>query len=194
MSTTVMVERITGASPDFKARMAGFFWLMTALTGTLTLVLRLGAAANLIASACYVVATLLVYQLLKPVNRSLSVLAALSSLLGCAIGALSGLFHLGLGGAPFMFFGLHCLLTGYLILRSTFLPRMVGTLMVTSGLGWLTFSSSNLLWSPPLARLLSPYMMALGILGEVVLTVWLLVAGVNVQRWKEQASLAGRCE
>ena len=192
MSTAVMMERIADASPRFKARMAGFFWLMTVLAGTLALVLRLGVAANLIASACYVAATLLVYQLLKPVNRSLSLIAAISSLLGCAIGALSGLFHLGLGGAHFVFFGLHCLLIGYLILRSTFLPGTLGTLMVSSGLGWLTYSLSNLLLSPPLARGLSPYVMALGILGEVVLTVWLLVVGVNVQRWKEQAGSTGR--
>ena len=192
MSTAVMMERIAEASPRFKARIAGVFWLMTALTGTLALVLRLGIATNLIASACYVAATLLVYELLKPVNRSLSLLAAFFSLLGCAIGALGGLFHLGLGGVHFVFFGLHCLLIGYLILRSTFLPRILGTMMASSGLGWLTFSFSNLLLSPPLARYLSPYVMGLGILGEVMLTVWLLVVGVNKQRWKEQASLAGR--
>jgi len=64
--------------------------------------------------------------------------------------------------------------------------------MVSSGVGWLTFSGSKLLFSPPLAQYLSPYMMTLGILGEVVLTLWLLVIGVNVQRWKEQASLTGR--
>lgn len=192
MSTTVMMGRIDEASPGFKARMAGLFWLMTVLAGTLALVFRLGVAGNLIATACYVAATLLVYQLLKPVNRSLSLLAAISSLLGCVIGALSGLFHLGLGGVPFIFFGLHCFVIGCLILRSTFLPRIVGTLMVSSGLGWLVFSLSNLLLSPPLVRYLSPYMMGLGILGEVVLTVWLLVVGVNVQRWKEQASSTGR--
>ena len=187
MSTAAMMERIADVSPSAKARMAGFFWLMTVLMGTLTLVFRLGVAASLVASACYVAATLLVYELLKPVNRSLSLLAAVSSLMGCAMGALSGLLHLGLGNAQFFFFGLHCLLIGYLILRSTFLPRMLGTLMVASGLGWLIYSLSDLLLSPPLARYLSPYVMALGILGEVVLTAWFLAVGVNVQRWKEQA-------
>ncbi len=62
--------------------------------------------------------------------------------------------------------------------------------MVCAGLGWLTFSFANLL-SPPLARYLVPYIMAPGMIGEASLTLWLLVMGVNVQRWKEQAS-AGR--
>ena len=86
----------------------------------------------------------------------------------------------------FIFFGLHCLLIGCLILKSTFLPRMVGALMVFAGLGWLTLSFSSLL-SPPFARNLFPYIMLPGFLGEALLTLWLLVIGVNVQRWKEQA-------
>jgi hypothetical protein len=85
-----------------------------------------------------------------------------------------------------VFFGFQCLLIGYLICRSTFLPRIVGALMVLAGLGWLTFLS------PPLSRSLSPYIMAPGILGELSLSLWLLVMGVNVQRWKEQGGAAGR--
>ena len=53
-----------------------------------------------------------------------------------------------------------------------------------AGLGWLTFLS------PPLANYLSPYNLAPGLLGEGSLTLWLLVIGVNVQRWKEQAGAA----
>jgi hypothetical protein len=83
-----------------------------------------------------------------------------------------------------VFFGFYCLLIGYLILRSTFLPRILGALMMFGGLGWLTFLF------PPLARSLSPYNMAPGILGEGLLTLWLLVMGVNTQRWMEQARSA----
>jgi hypothetical protein len=125
--------------------------------------------------------TLLLYDLLKPVNRSVSLLAAFFGLVGCAV----SLFRL----TPFIlvrdlvFFGLQCLLVGYLIFRSTFLPRIFGALMAFAGLGWLTF-----LW-PPLANYLSPYNLAPGMLGEGSLIVWLLVKGVNVQRWKEQASV-----
>src|SRR5438552_3656696 len=113
MSTGVMTERITETSPRFKARAAGFFWLMTIVTSmfaflaggrfvlagdavtTATNVLaheslyRLAFAANLIATACYLAVTLFVYVLLKPVNRDISLLAAFFGIAGCAMGAVS---------------------------------------------------------------------------------------------------------
>jgi hypothetical protein len=81
-----------------------------------------------------------------------------------------------------VFGGFYCLLIGYLIFRSTFLPRILGAPMAFAGLGWMTF-----LW-PPMADHLSPYNLAAGILGEGLVMLWLLVMGVSVQRWKEQAS------
>jgi hypothetical protein len=175
---------------------------------------RLGFAMNLIATACYVVVTAPFYNLFKPVNRGLSLAAAFFSLVGCAIGGLSSGFsiaplivlksakylsafkteqlqalaymflRLNIGNISLVFFGFFCLLIGCLIFKSTFLPRILGAGMVIAGLGWLTF-----LW-PPLANYLSPYNLAPGILGEGLLTLWLLVMGVNVPRWKEQASTA----
>lgn len=239
MSTAVMVERIAKASPRFKARIAGVFYLLTFLTGGVAVpsfrlivdsdaaatasnvlaheaLFRLGFAALLINVAVYIAVTLLFYELFKPVNRSLSLFAAFFSLVGCAIQAVSSVFFLAplvvLGGAQslsvfkveqlqaqalmffklyaqaynigLVFFGFYCLLIGYLILRSTFLPRVLGVLMAFAGLGWLTF-----LW-PPLANHLSPYNLAAGVLGEGSLTLWLLVMGVKVERWKEQAGAA----
>jgi hypothetical protein len=181
-----MIERIAEASPRFKARMAGVFYLLNIVTGAFALFVRgsLGFAGILVASACYVGVTLLFYDMFKPVNRSLSLLAAFLSLAGCTIGVLSP-FHL----APsyinsLVFFGFYCLLIGYLIFRSTFLPRILGVLMAFGGLGWLTFLS------PQLGNYLSPHNMFPGVLGEGALTVWLLVVGVNAQRWSEQASAA----
>jgi hypothetical protein len=83
-----------------------------------------------------------------------------------------------------VFDGFSCLLIGYLIFRSSFLPRILGVLMAIAGLGWLTYLS------PPFAKSLSPYNLALGILGQESLMLWLLAMGVNVQRWKEQANAA----
>jgi len=143
--------------------------------------------ASLAASACYVVVTLLFYSLFKPVDRSLSLIAAVFSLVGCAMGVLS-VFHLLPSPInsinSLVLFGCYCLLIGYLIFRSTFLPRILGVLMAFGGLGWLTFASATL------ANSLTPYNLAPGIIGEGALTVWLLAKGVNAERWKEQAGAA----
>jgi hypothetical protein len=140
--------------------------------------------ANIVAMASYVAVTLLFYDLFKPVNRSLSLLAALFSLGGCTWGVLT-IFKLApLPINSLVFFGFYCLLIGYLIFRSTFLPRFLGVGMAIGGLGWLTFLSA------PLANYLSPWNLAPGMIGEGLLTLWLLAFGVNVQRWKEQTRAA----
>ena len=161
-----------------KARIAGIFYLLTFVTGGFALVVRsgLGAAAGLVAGACYIAVTLLFYDLFKPVNRSLSLLAACVSLVGIAVGPL-GLTSVN----PLVYFGFYCLLIGYLIFRSTFLPRTLGVLMALASLGWLTFLS------PPLGKLLYPYNLAPGLLGEGALTLWLLLVGVNASRRQELA-------
>ena len=87
-------------------------------------------------------------------------------------------------GVSLVFFGLHCLLIGYLIFRSTFLPRIVGVLMAFAGSCWLTFLS------PQVTHPLSLYIVAAALLGEGTLILWLLVKGVNVQQSKERATAA----
>ncbi len=145
--------------------------------------LRLGVAIGLIATALYISVTVLFYGLFKPVNPTVSLLAAFFSLVGLALEALRWQPQ-GLNLAV-AFNGFSCLLIGYLILRSTFLPRILGALMAFSGLAWLTFLSSRLVSD------LSPYNLASGVLGQALVMLWLLVTGVNVQRWQEQASAAG---
>jgi hypothetical protein len=181
-----LTAQTTELSPRTKARIAGIFYLLTILTGSFALLAH-GASrsAMLLGSTlCYIAVTVLFYQLFRPVNRGISALAAAFSLLGCAVSIL-GLFHVSSGRVnPLAFFGCYCLLIGYLILRSTFLPRILGVLMALGGLGWLTFIS------PALSDYLSPYNMAPGVLGETALTLWLLAMGVNPGRWNEQASAA----
>jgi hypothetical protein len=181
-----MMDRIA-ESPRLKARIAGVFYVLNILTGAAAAILisrnlvSYGDAANLAATACYIVVTLLFYDLFKPVDKFVSLLAAIFSLAGCSIAVLS-VFHLDpFGINPLGFFGAYCLLIGYLIFNSTFLPRTLGVLMALGGLSWLTFLL------PSLASAIFPYNMAPGILVETALTVWLLAVGINVQRWKAQA-------
>jgi hypothetical protein len=172
-----------------RARMTGAVYLLyfvTAIVSQLLVSRKLvvyGDALNVIADAVYVVLALLLYFVFKPVNRTLSLVAALFSLAGCAVGIL-GTFHLAPRHfSPLWFFASYCLLLGYLIIRSTFLPRLIGWLMVLAGLGWLAFLS------PPIARHLSVPIEGIGILAEASLMLWLLVKGVNEERWKQQAIL-----
>jgi len=186
MNTAVMPDRTTEASPRSYARIARVFYLLTFITGIAALLVDGwgGLAAGITAGGFYVAVTLVLYGIFKPVSRNLSLLAAVVSLVGCAIGPLS-FFLPGLSRiSPLVFFGFYCLLIGYLVFRTTFLPRFLGGAMVFAGLGWLTFLS------PTLAKSLSPYVLVPGIVGEGLLTVWLLAAGVNEERWKEQASVA----
>jgi|CZLA01.1.fsa_nt_gi hypothetical protein len=243
MSTVVVMERITETSPRLQARIAGVFYLLTivarviadafvrnrlvvsddaAATATNIMahepLFRLGFAADIIAFASYIALTALLYELFKPVNRSLSLVAAFFSLVAAVVQAISSLFHLAplflLGGAPYLrvftveqlqalalvflrlraaayhsiglvFFGVYCLLVGILILRSTFLPRILGVLMVLAGLSYVLFLSPELAWS------LQPYILVFPGVGQISLCLWLLVIGVNAQRWREQASAAG---
>jgi uncharacterized protein DUF4386 len=180
-----MKERIAEASPRFKARIAGVLSLLSLLAAVFGefFVRRLEFAGDLIAVSGMVAVTLLLYDIFKPVNRGLSLLAASFNLVGLTFGALR--WNPGGVDITVVFGGLSCLLIGYLIFRSTFLPRILGALMAFAGLGWVTFLS------PPLADYLSPYNLALGLLGQESVMLWLLVMGVNVQRWKDQASATG---
>jgi Domain of unknown function (DUF4386) len=72
-----------------------------------------------------------------------------------------------------VFDGIFCILIGTLIVRSAFVPRILGAVMLFAGLSWLTYLS------PPLVNTLSPYNLACGLLGEVSVFLWLLVMGVS---------------
>jgi hypothetical protein len=182
-----MLKRIRDASPRFRARITGTVYLLYFLTAILAQFLvgrklvAYGNATNVAAAALYAVLTLLLYVIFKPVNRRLSLLAALFSLAGCITMTLE-LFLPSLPINPLLFFGPYCLLIGYLIFRSTFLPHMLGVLMALAGLGWLAFPS------PALPHYLTLSIEVLGVLAEVSLMLWLIVIGLNDQRWNEQAS------
>ncbi len=241
MNTTVLGHRAPDASPRRMARMAGLSYLLTILAGvfaqsfvsdrlvdfgdaaaTATNILthktlfQWGFSVYLVEMVCQIASTVLFYFLLRPVSRSVSLLAAFLGLAGCAIKAFSRLFYVAplfiLGGDRYLdvfrpeqlqalallllkvndlgagialaFFGFFALLKGYLIARSTFLPRILGILSMLAGLGLLSFLS------PTLGNRMFPYVAAVSLLGAVAQILWLLVFGVNEPRWKDQASAA----
>ena len=175
-----------------------------------------GIALALISTAFYVALAGLFYQLFRPVSRSLSLLVVLFSLTGSVVTAVGVLLELApldiLGGASYLkvfsqqqlqalsllfvnlsaeaghvallFFGVFQVLLGYLIYRSTFLPRITGVLIAVAGVGWFTFLS------PPLSTFLLTELEVLGFAAEASLMLWLLLVGVNVQRWNEKAGMA----
>jgi len=185
MSTAIWMERIREVSPRFKARMAGglyVFSVLTALFLELFLGGRLGYAANIIQMSGMAAVTLLSYEIFKAVNKSLSLLAVSFNLAGLTFEA----FRLNPHGVniAIVFHGVFCILIGYLIFRSAFLPRILGVLMAFAGLSWLTFPLASL------ANYLSPYNLACGLIGEASVFLWLLVMSVNAQRWWDQAGTA----
>jgi Domain of unknown function (DUF4386) len=243
MSAAVMTGRIAEASPRLQARMAGVIAWITTTSGFAAIVsgglvvpgdaaatahnilahealFRLAVAGDVI-SLLYIAYTLLLYNLFRPVSRSVSLLAAMFSLVGCAVGGVNSLLLLAplvvLGDSPslgafnaeqlqalallflklhaqgsnvsLVLFGSYNLLIGYLIVRSAFLPRILGVLLAISGLCYLINSFANFL-SPAFATHLLPYILIPGG-AELLLALWLLVMGVNAQRWGEQAGAAG---
>jgi hypothetical protein len=183
MSTAAMMKRVTDTSPRLKARIAGALYLLSFLTAAFSELFargRLNFAGGLIAVLGMVVVTLLLYDIFKPVNRGLSLLAAFFALVGLTFEALR-LQPRGVNVA-IVFAGFYCLLIGYLIVRATFLPRVLGALMTFAGLAWLTWLSN------PLVKDLSPYNLAAGALAEMSVFLWLLVMGLNAQRWNALAN------
>jgi hypothetical protein len=91
-----------------------------------------------------------------------------------------------------LFIGCSSLVMGYLVLRSTFVPKILGPLMMIDGLGYLTFSLASFL-SPPFVTHIYPYVpFATALLGEGALFLWLIVKSVNAERWQEQAAKTDR--
>lgn len=177
---------------------------------------RLGFAVYLIEMACQFALIATFYELLKPVNKSVARVALIFGLVGCTIKTLSRLFFaaplLVLNGAPYLgvfdaaqlnalamlflrvnytaetmamvFFGLEGLLQGYLVFTSTFLPRVLGIISVVGGLGWMTYLYE------PLAAQIVPAILGVAVLGALTNVAWLLVKGVDEERWHARAALA----
>lgn len=175
---------------------------------------RLGFAGELIMLSCDIAFALILYVLLRPVNRNLALLAAFFRLVLAAISGVNALNHIGalaiLNGADFLsvfqpeqlhalamltlkmhtlgyhialvFFGFHLLVLGYLIVRSDYLPTLIGLMLMIAAFCYWTNSFANIL-DAEFADKLFPFILLPSLIAEMSLTLWLLVMGVNVPKW-----------
>lgn len=82
-----------------------------------------------------------------------------------------------------LFFGCTCLLNGYLIFKSGYLPKALGLLMQMAGGSYLVACWAAL-FAPSLAAIILPGILLPVLIGESSVCLWLLVKGVNVAKWQ----------
>ena len=179
---------------------------------------RLGFASFLIESLCDITLVMILYALLKPVSKELSLLAAFFGLTGTALFACAELFYFAppliMGGAGYLktfspdqlnalvllslkfygyggmiltaYYGMAWIVRGYLIFRSGYLPKFLGILMAIGGIGFVV-RNFLLIFAPAYA---SGLLLVLMFPGGLLLTIWLLVKGVDVPKWNAKANAA----
>jgi len=180
---------------------------------------RLGIAGDLAMHIADLPLLVILYVLMRPVNRDLALLVVLfdavqsAVLVGSKLNLLMPLFAQGDGGylkafAPeqlqalsylsmrmdsngfgfgLIFFGCGCLVLGWLIRKSEYLPWILGALIQLAGACYLV-NSFALILAPSLAGALFPMIMLAPFVGESSLALWLLFKGVDVPRWTARAA------
>ena len=177
---------------------------------------RMGFAAFMIESLCDITLVAIFYMLLKPVNRTLSLLAAFFGLVGTALFAFAELFYF----APLLING------GSVDYLKTFTPDQLNSLVLLSlkfygyagmiftayyGMSWIV--RAYLIWNSDFLPKFLAVLMAIGGIGFVVrnfllilapayasdvflmlmfpggllMTIWLLAKGVDVAKWNAKA-------
>jgi hypothetical protein len=184
------------------------------------LLYRAGFVVEMLYCVCNVPLILILYTLFKVVNRNVALMMVFFGFIANTIESVSLLAHFApllllseahslnaftpgeLNAAAYLcvqlfehgfaislvFFGFDCFTIAYLIVHSRFFPRIIGVLLAIEGLGYL-INSFSLFLAPGLQTQIFPYFSVTAV-AEVALCAWLLIMGVDGQRWKEQASAA----
>lgn len=174
--------------PRNQARLAGALWLVVIVASVIGIAVqatqpRIAFAAIEFGAVCYLGVTVLLYTLFKPVDATLALFAAAAGVLGLASGGDTSPtsppsengFLLGM-----VFFGTQILTIGYLITRSTLIPRALGVLLMLGGASYIINSFTNFV-APDVGTHVMPFVVPIAILGEGALTLWLLVKGVRTE-------------
>lgn len=172
---------------------------------------RLGFAAYLLEAFSDVVLAWLLYVLLKPVNRDLSLLSAFFGLVSMSLFATTKMLYFAapmflresgyltafppdqlealasvflslygvLGGISMLFYGTAWVIRGYLTLKSMYLPRFLGALMVVAGLGFAIKTITQVL-EPAYS---SDFLLAPMFLNLIAMVIWMLAKGVDEDKW-----------
>ena len=168
----------------------------------------------------------ILYVLLKPVSRSMSLAAALSraseGVVMASANLLTSIFTLVvISGAGYLaafeseqlnaltlffqnvndyvvliwglFFALHLVLLGWLVFKSDFFPKIPGVLLILAGVGYFAQSYGEIL-APGLSDMLSIVVIVVAVPGELVFSLWLLIKGVDVDKWQISATEAQKIQ
>ena len=174
-------------------------------------IFRASFAAYLVEATCDITLNVLLYALLRPVSRTLALLAACFGLMGTSIFAAGELLYFaaalpaldadvakvispeakaaltylcltlyGYGFGIFAtFYGTAAVVRGYLIVRSGYLPRTLGAILIFGGASFIAKNFAIVL-APKLDL---PYLIFPMFLAMLSLTLWLLIRGVDRARW-----------
>lgn len=168
---------------------------------------RSGEAADLVMLVCYLAVTVLLYEIFADADRTLSRTAAALSLTGITVLAIAGVLHVaplalieqsyGMAqaqrdalaklaldlhgdayGISVVFFGLYCILIGWLTIRSGLLPWWIGALMAFGG-ACHVLSNFGAFAAPGPAAMLPGFLGMAPLVGEAAIALWLLVFGLG---------------
>ncbi|MFC2045910.1 DUF4386 domain-containing protein [Chloroflexota bacterium] len=183
--------------------------------------IRLSIVSALFVQIGHILLVLVLYKLLKPVNKNIAALMVIFLLVGVPIAMLNQLNQIAalilVSGADYLpvfeagqlhaqvmlfldlydygaqiaviFWGLWLFPFGYLVFKSGYIPRILGVLLIIGGFGYLIdFFTSFLL--PNYANYEAILLVVIPLLtipGELLLPLWLLIKGVNVEQWEKRA-------